>query len=162
MATWCRLETQAGPSYGQVHDDHVDVVEGSPFGEWLAIGSRVPLAQAKLLVPVIPPVFYAIGSNYKNHVLKMAEAAGRKPVFYDRPRVGYRANSALIANGEDIVKPSDSSEQFQYEAELVAVIGRKARKVNKDEALSCIFGWTIGNDMSERVWQVTDQTNIRA
>ena len=162
MATWCRLETQAGPSYGQVQEDHVDVVEGSPFGEWRAIGSRVPLAQAKLLVPVIPPVFYAIGSNYKNHVLKMAEAAGRKPVFYDRPRVGYRANSALIANGEDIVKPSDSSDQFQYEAELVAVIGRKARKVNKDEALSCIFGWTIGNDMSERVWQVTDQTNIRA
>ena len=51
---------------------------------------------SKLLVPVVPPTFYAIGSNYKNHVVGRAEVKGTAPKFYERPRVGYRANSALI------------------------------------------------------------------
>jgi len=71
-------------------------------------------------VPVVPGTFYAIGSNYRDHVEKMAQARGREPIWYQRPRVGYRANSALIADGDDIVKPADSSDEFQYEAELVA------------------------------------------
>ena len=159
---WCRVETAVGPRFGVIKDDVVELVEGSPFAEWKPAPERVALAQAKLLVPVIPPVFYAIGSNYRNHVIKMAEAHGRKPLFYERPRVGYRANSALIATGETIVKPADASDEFQYEAELVAVVGRTLRNVSKDEAMAGIFGWTIGNDVSERVWQVKDQTNIRA
>ena len=44
----------------------------------------------------------------------------------------------------------------------MAVVGKKARRVSPQEALDCIFGWTIGNDVSERHWQVKDQTNIRA
>ena len=158
---WCRVETSAGPSFGVVHEDAVEVVEGSPFAQWKSTSERIPLTEAKLLVPVMPPTFYAIGSNYRDHVLKMAASGGRKPLFYERPRVGYRANSALIATGEDIVKPTESSEEFQYEAELVAVIGRKCRNASRDEATASIFGWTIGNDVSERVWQEKDQTNIR-
>lgn len=158
---WCRIETSARPSFGIVRDDEIEVVQGSPFAEWKTTGDRVGLASAKLLVPVIPPVFYAIGSNYRGHILKMAEGHGREPIFYERPRVGYRANSALIAQGENIVKPADASEEFQYEAELVAVIGRRVRNASKEEAAASIFGWTIGNDVSERVWQARDQTNIR-
>ena len=158
---WCRIETPAGPSFGIVRDDRVEIVQGSPFAEWKATAEHVPLADAKLLVPVVPPVFYAIGSNYRGHILKMAEGRGRKPIFYERPRVGYRANSALIAQGENIVKPADASDEFQYEAELVAVIGRRVRNASKEEAAASIFGWTIGNDVSERVWQAQDQTNIR-
>lgn len=159
---WCRVQTPAGPRYGLVTETVIELVQGSPFGDWARSSERLALDEAKLLVPVIPPVFYAIGSNYRNHVLTMAQAKGRNPVFYERPRVGYRANSALIATGEDIVKPDDASEEFQYEAELVAVVGRRLRNATKDEAAEAIFGWTIGNDVSERVWQETDQTNIRA
>ena len=159
---WCRVETQAGPSFGIVHQDMVEVVQGSPFAQWKPTSERISLANAKLLVPVVPPTFYAIGSNYRDHVEKMAASRGKKPLYYERPRVGYRANSALIAHGEDIVKPAGSSDEFQYEAELVAVIGRKCRNASRDEAQASIFGWTIGNDVSERVWQETDQTNIRA
>jgi len=92
----------------------------------------------------------------------MAKAAGREPIYYERPRVGYRANSALVAHGEDIVKPADSTELFQYEAELVAVIGKTGRNVTPEQAWDLIFGWTIGNDVSERTWQRSDPTNIRA
>ncbi|MFT5438563.1 MAG: 2-keto-4-pentenoate hydratase/2-oxohepta-3-ene-1,7-dioic acid hydratase in catechol pathway, partial [Alphaproteobacteria bacterium] len=70
--------------------------------------------------------------------------------------------SALIAHGEDIVKPADSTDEFQYEAEIVVVIGKSGRNVTPDEAWDLIFGWTIGNDVSERTWQQSDPTNIRA
>ena len=162
IVKWCRLETPEGPSFGLVEGDRIELVEGSPFATFTRSGRFTPLAQARLLVPVVPPTFYAIGSNYHDHVIKMAEAMGRKPVFYDKPRVGYRANSALIAHGDNIVKPADAGEEFQYEAELVAVIGKTARRVSREEAADCIFGWTIGNDVSEREWQVKDPTNIRA
>jgi 2-keto-4-pentenoate hydratase/2-oxohepta-3-ene-1,7-dioic acid hydratase in catechol pathway len=86
---------------------------------------------------------------------------GTKPKFYDTPRVGYRANSALIATGEDIVKPKDSGPRFEYEGELVAVIGKPARRLSPADAAECIFGWTIGNDLTERDWQRDDPTNLR-
>ena len=162
IVKWCRMETPEGPSFGLVEGDRIELVEGSPFATFTRSGRFTPLAQARLLVPVVPPTFYAIGPNYHDHVIKMAEAMGRKPVFYDKPRVGYRANSALIAHGDNIVKPADAGEEFQYEAELVAVIGKTARRVSREEAADCIFGWTIGNDVSEREWQVKDPTNIRA
>lgn len=159
---WCRVETPEGPRFGVVEGETVALIDGTPFGRFARTGKTVPLAAARLLVPVVPGTFYAIGSNYRSHIEKMAEAAGRKPVYYDRPRVGYRANSALVPHGADIVKPADSTDDFQYEAELVAVIGRTGRNVTPAEAREMIFGWTIGNDVSERTWQRSDPTNIRA
>ena len=159
---WCRVETAGGVSHGLVGEETIELVEGSPFGEWRRSGEEITLAAARWAPPVLPPVFYAIGSNYHDHVVKMAEAFGRKPVFYEAPRVGYRANSALVGHGADIVKPRDASEQFQYEAELVAVIGKGGRRLDRRAAAESIFGYTIGNDVSERVWQARDQTNIRA
>jgi 2-keto-4-pentenoate hydratase/2-oxohepta-3-ene-1,7-dioic acid hydratase in catechol pathway len=159
---WCRVQTSEGPRFGVVEDEMIALVDGTPFDGFARTGRHLPLATAQLLVPVVPGTFYAIGSNYRNHIEKMAQAAGRKPIYYDRPRVGYRANSALIAHDESIVKPADSSDEFQYEAELVAVIGTQGRNVTPEQAREMIFGWTIGNDVSERTWQRSDPTNIRA
>lgn len=164
---WCRIKTAAGPRFGMVEggageNGTVALVDGSPFDRFEPTGETVPLADARLLVPVVPGTFYAIGSNYRDHIEKMAKALDREPVYYERPRVGYRANSALIADGEDIVKPANSTDLFQYEAELVAVVGQGGRNVTPGQARDMIFGWTIGNDVSERTWQKTDPTNIRA
>ena len=159
---WCRIQTPEGPSFGVAEDETIALVKGSPFGEHTRTGKTVKLAEAQFLVPVIPGTFYAIGSNYRDHIEKMAKAMNREPVYYERPRVGYRANSALLPHGGDIVKPADSSDEFQYEAELVAVVGRTGRNLTPDQARELIFGWTIGNDVSERTWQRSDPTNIRA
>ncbi len=51
---------------------------------------------------------------------------------------------------------------MQYEGELVAVIGKTAKGLSESEALSCVFGYTIGNDVSERTWQRGDRTLWRA
>ena len=54
--------------------------------------------------------------------------------------------------------PSDATEVLQYEGELVAVIGKKCKHVTEEEALDYVFGYTIGNDVSERTWQHGDRT----
>lgn len=159
---WCRFEKDGRASYGVVEGETVVAVEGEPWGQHRRTEQKLPLASVKLLVPVMPPTFYAIGSNYKNHVIERSKVKGfKEPKFYDRPRVGYRANSALVASGDDIVKPKDSGPRFEYEGELVAVIGKRCRNISPEEATACIFGWTIGNDVTERDWQKNDPTNLR-
>ena len=99
---WCRFEKDGAASYGIVEGDTVIAVDGDPFGRHTRTSTRHKLSEVKLLVPVLPPTFYAIGSNYRTHVIERSKAKGfKEPKFYDRPRVGYRANSALIATGDE-------------------------------------------------------------
>jgi 2-keto-4-pentenoate hydratase/2-oxohepta-3-ene-1,7-dioic acid hydratase in catechol pathway len=84
------------------------------------------------------------------------------PNIPDRPEIGYRAQNALIAHEENVVIPRDATEKVHYEGELVAVIGKKAKHLTEDEALGCVFGYTIGNDVSERTWQKNDRTFWRS
>jgi 2-keto-4-pentenoate hydratase/2-oxohepta-3-ene-1,7-dioic acid hydratase in catechol pathway len=159
---WCRFQNGRTTSYGIVEGDRVIAVDGDPFSEHKRTSQTHRLDEVKLLVPVVPPTFYAIGSNYHNHIVGRAKVKGTAPKFYERPRVGYRANSALIASGEAIVKPADAGPNFEYEGEIVAVIGKTMRNVSPDEATKGIFGWTIGNDVTERDWQKADPTNLRS
>jgi 2-keto-4-pentenoate hydratase/2-oxohepta-3-ene-1,7-dioic acid hydratase in catechol pathway len=159
---WCRFIKDGITAYGIIERDHIAVVYGDPFNGHEPIGTYLRLDEVKLLVPVVPPTFYAIGSNYRDNVVGRALVSGKTPKFYETPQIGYRANSALIATNEVIVKPKDAGEHFEYEGELVAVIGKRARNVTPEEATRCIFGWTIGNDVTERDWQTRDPTNLRA
>lgn len=161
---WARYQTDDGVSYGIVSADGnaIDEVEGTPFGEYAKTGARRSLDDVRLLIPFEPKTFYAAGVNYEEHVREAAALLGREPDIPQKPDIGYRANNALIAHGEPIVKPADSTERFQYEGELVAVIGRQAKHLSEEEALSCVLGYTIGNDVSERTWQAGDRTLWRA
>jgi 2-keto-4-pentenoate hydratase/2-oxohepta-3-ene-1,7-dioic acid hydratase in catechol pathway len=159
---WCRFQAGATVAYGIVEGDSVIEVDGDPFGAHELTATRHALDAVKLLVPVIPGTFYCAGVNYRDHVIKMAARRGAEPTFPSRPDIGYRANNALIADGEAIVKPADAGERFEYEGELVAVFGKEARNVSRDQALDCVLGWTIGNDVSERHWQGSDRTLWRA
>ena len=163
---WCRFQdgdvTSAEASYGIVEGDRVTAIEGEPWGGYTRTSASRALAGVRLLVPVIPPTFYAAGVNYREHVIQVAKTHGVEPVFPPRADVGYRANSALIADGETIVIPRDATELVQYEGELVAVIGRRCRRVSEADALDYVFGYTIGNDVSERNWQLEDRTLFRA
>jgi 2-keto-4-pentenoate hydratase/2-oxohepta-3-ene-1,7-dioic acid hydratase in catechol pathway len=155
---WCRFQSGGAAVHGVIEGHAVREVTGSPFEAHARTSTTVPLSQVKLLVPVIPPTFYAAGVNYREHVTEMAHRRGVKPEFPPHADVGYRANNALIATEEAIVIPKDATEQVQYEGELVAVIGRRCKRVSETEALDCVFGYTIGNDVSERTWQRGDRT----
>jgi 2-keto-4-pentenoate hydratase/2-oxohepta-3-ene-1,7-dioic acid hydratase in catechol pathway len=116
----------------------------------------------KLLLPVVPPTFYAAGLNYAEHVKEAAEKLGLPVNLPTQADIGYRANNALIAQGETIIIPADATDQVQYEGELVVVIGRKCKHLTRETALSAVLGYTIGNDVSERTWQKADRTMWRS
>jgi 2-keto-4-pentenoate hydratase/2-oxohepta-3-ene-1,7-dioic acid hydratase in catechol pathway len=60
------------------------------------------------------------------------------------------------------VIPADSPGPVEYEGEIVAVVGKKAKHLSERDALGCIAGYTLGNDLSERTWQRSDRTLWRA
>ncbi len=159
---WVRYETDDGAAYGVVEGDMVEQVAGDPFSGYEMTGKQTALNELRLLIPFEPKTFYAAGVNYEEHVREAAALLGREPDIPQKPDIGYRANNALIAHGEPIVKPADATERLQYEGELVVVIGREAKHLSEADALSCVLGYTIGNDVSERTWQAGDRTLWRA
>jgi len=119
------------------------------------------MSDPKLPPPVVPRNFYAAGLNYLAHI-EWANSRGASHKVPPQPDIGYRSAAALIGSGHDIVIPADSPGPVEYEGELVAVIGTKARNVTEEGALACVRGYTLGNDISERTWQKTDRTLWRA
>ena len=154
---WARYDNKGVAAYGVVEGDRLIPVRGSPFGAWERTSERRDLADVTLLVPVVPPTFYAAGLNYAEHVKEAAEKMGLPVNLPTQPDIGYRANNALIGHKAAIVIPPDATEQVQYEGELVAVIGRECKNLTRENALSAVMGWTIGNDVSERSWQKQDK-----
>jgi 2-keto-4-pentenoate hydratase/2-oxohepta-3-ene-1,7-dioic acid hydratase in catechol pathway len=155
---WCRFQSGSTVAYGVIDGSGVTEVAGSPFEAHTLTATTHLLSAVKLLVPVIPPTFYAAGVNYREHVTEMARRRGVQPEFPPQADVGYRANNALIATDEPIVIPKDAGELVQYEGELVVVIGKRCKRISEAEALDYVFGYTIGNDVSERTWQRNDRT----
>jgi 2-keto-4-pentenoate hydratase/2-oxohepta-3-ene-1,7-dioic acid hydratase in catechol pathway len=119
------------------------------------------LTLEKLPPPVIPGNFYAAGLNYRAHI-EWANSRGGSYKVPEQADIGYRSNNALIGSGHDIVIPGDARGPVEYEGELVTVIGRTARNVSEADALACVRGYTLGNDVSERSWQKSDRTLWRA
>lgn len=151
---WLRFMSPHGPRYGVLHGQDVHEVEGDPFTGHELTQRTLSLDDIELLVPVVPTTFYCAGLNYADHITDPT----RIP---KKPDIGYRSNSALIASGQDVVMPRDAT-KVQYEGELAAVIGMKGYRIAEEDALSYVFGYTIGNDVSERNWQKEDRTLWRA
>ncbi len=159
---WARFETGGRASYGIVDGAGLEAVDGTPFGEHRRTGRRHGLDEVTWLPPVVPANFYCVGLNYREHVEMEARLRGREPVFPAKPDVGYRSPNALTGHEQPIVLPPDATDRVEYEGELVCVVGREARHLTRDDALDCLLGFTIGNDVSERSWQAEDRTLWRA
>ena len=155
---WIRFSKDNHIAYGSVNGDIVTEIDGAPWGEAKPNGQTYKLSDVKTEIPVIPPTFYCAGINYAAHIREMAHKRGVEPVFPVKADIGYRANNALIADGEDVVIPADAPPKMNYEGELVVVIGKKAKHLTEENAMDCVFGFTIGNDVSERTWQRGDRT----
>ncbi|MEX2643009.1 MAG: fumarylacetoacetate hydrolase family protein [Acetobacterales bacterium] len=159
---WVRYAAGGGTHYGIMEGDDIVEVRGDPFAGYEKTSTKRAFAEVKLLPPVMPPNFYAAGLNYTAHVIEQAHMHGHEPNIPEKPDIGYRSANALIAHGETVVIPKDATDKIQYEGEIVAVVGKKARHLTEENALSCILGYTLGNDVSERTWQKSDRTMWRA
>lgn len=115
----------------------------------------VAVAGARLLAPLPKPnVIYCAGANYRDHAEEMAKAAG-KPTDGDPRADG--AKPWFFLKSPHTVVPSDTTvcvtqygRHIDWEAELVVIMGREARKVPVGNALDFIAGYTCGNDLSAR------------
>ena len=157
-----KFTAAAQPAWGILEGDRVAAISGEPFDKFERTGRAYALAEVKIEVPLIPRTFYCAGLNYVRHLKEAADKRGEVPNIPTRAEIGYRAQNALIAHDEDVVIPHDATEQIHYEGELVVVIGRKAKHLSEKDALSSVFGYTIGNDVSERTWQREDRTFWRS
>lgn len=155
---WIRFSSNGKTAYGILEGDRILEVTGTPFGSHRRTKRTHALADVKIEIPVVPPTFYAAGRNYVVHTKEMLGAEH----IPKQPDAAYRGPGSLIPSGEPVVIPRSCGGILEYEGELVAVIGKKARNLSEQDALSCVLGYTIGNDVSERNWQRTDRTNWRA
>ena len=160
---WARYLVGSVVHYGVVNKNMtIDEVEGSPFDETRPTGVRRMLSDVKLLPPVIPGTFYAVGFNYLGHTAEAGEFLTKDIKIPKKPDVGYRANNALVGHDDEVMVPKSSPGVIQFEGEIVAVVGKKAKFLTEENALDCLLGYTIGNDISERYWQKMDRTIWRA
>ena len=136
----------AASDLGAALEQSVDVLAAAKAA--LASGSaRLPLAGLELAVPVLKPgKIVCLGLNYYDH----AKEGGREKPEY--PWFFYRGASSLVAHGQAGLRPR-VSERFDYEAEMAVIIGKKVKHLSQDEALDCVFGYSVFNDMSVRDYQ---------
>lgn len=112
-----------------------------------ANGSSYPLGDVRFLVPVAPSKVICVGLNYLDHIDEIGMDRPQEPLLFLKPP------SSLIAHEEPIVRPPDVH-RLDYEGELTVVIGRRASRVAREDALEYVDGLTIANDVTAREFQV--------
>ena len=155
---WCRVEVDGRPSFGIVEGAEVALLDAAPYETHKRTGKSVALESAKLLHPVVPPNFYAAGTNFREHIDWANQYLGMTIKPPTQADIGYRSNNALVGSGADIVIPKDSKGPIHFEGELVAIIGSVTKNISEKDALSAVAGYTLGNDLSERAFQKSDRT----
>jgi len=120
---------------------------------WLGIrttGEILPLTDLEILVPVAPSKLIAVGLNYADHIAEMK----RTPL--GTPLIWFKAPSSLLAHNGTI-EIAYPEHQTDFEVELAVVIGATAKNVSPDRALDFVFGYTIGQDISDRDLQKSEK-----
>src|SRR5262245_21690151 len=164
------IQTPAGPRAAVLHQDYFIDLHGTDpalptsVREFLQMGRRALHAvydairrrkaiefsadEVKLLPPIPdPPKIVCIGLNYRDHAAESGAPIPKEPVLFSKYA------TALIGHGEAIVLPPVSQE-VDYEAELVIIVGKGGRNIPKETAASHAAAYTCRHDVSARDWQL--------
>jgi len=106
-------------------------------------------AITRRLAPLDPVNIFCIGKNYGEHAKEMGSDAPELPIVFMKPTTALNHPEAPVP----IPAACTHGPEVDYEAELVAVIGKTARNVPREKALDYVFGYTCANDISARWWQ---------
>jgi 2-keto-4-pentenoate hydratase/2-oxohepta-3-ene-1,7-dioic acid hydratase in catechol pathway len=118
-------------------------------------GLRVALGAVLLAPPVHPGKIVAVGRNFRAHAREMGSEVPAEPLLFFKP------SSCLVASGAPVPLPR-GYERIDMEGELVVVIGRRGRRIDRGAALEHVAGYTLGNDVSCRDLQKRDKQWTRA
>jgi 2-keto-4-pentenoate hydratase/2-oxohepta-3-ene-1,7-dioic acid hydratase in catechol pathway len=135
-------------------------LQGHPFGVGTDsvryTGQSYPVADVRLLAPVLPTKVVAIGKNYADHAREMGGEPPDEPVIFLKP------STSVIGPGDPVARPVKLSERVDFEGELAVVIGRLCRDVPPERVSEVIFGYTCANDVTARDLQAKDGQWSRA
>ena len=162
-----RFAKGEGVAYGVVEQagesgpaETIAELYGHPFGVDPAgvrfTGQRYPLAEVRLLAPVLPSKVVAVGKNYADHIREMGGGPAEEPVLFLKP------STSVTGPGDRIAYPVKLTDRVDYEGELAVIIGRLCRDVPKERAEEVIFGYTCANDVTARDLQLRDGQWTRA
>jgi 2-keto-4-pentenoate hydratase/2-oxohepta-3-ene-1,7-dioic acid hydratase in catechol pathway len=123
-------------------------------------GETYPLAEVRLLAPVLPSKVVAVGGNYAGNDRESGAepgvAAAGEPVLFLKP------STAVVGHGDQIAYPVKLTQRVDYQGELAVIIGRLCREVPAAQAADVIFGYTCANDVTARDLQARDGQWTRA
>lgn len=111
-----------------------------------------PVANVKLLAPIPRPRknIFGIGLNYLEHVAESSRTLDTSKELPKQPVIFSKPPTTVIGPGDAIEHNKDITQQLDWEIELAAVIGTRAKRVKKADALKYVFGYTVLIDMSAR------------
>lgn len=144
-------------SFGVVEGEEIAAISGDPIYAGITFtGERFPLADVRLLAPVIPrSKVVCVGRNYADHAKEMGNDLPVEPLLFFKP------NTSVIGPQDAIVWPRQS-QQVEHEGELAVVIGKVGKDIPKERVADYIFGYTIANDVTARDLQKSDGQWARA
>lgn len=145
----CRIALEDELHYGVIEADAVALLSSHPFGPFEPDGRVLPLADVRLVAPVLPSKIIAVAKNYADHAREMGGEVPPAPMIFLKP------STSVVGPGEPITLPWQS-EQVEHEAELAVVIGRLCRDVPEERVPEVVLGYTCANDVTARDLQRTD------
>jgi 2-keto-4-pentenoate hydratase/2-oxohepta-3-ene-1,7-dioic acid hydratase in catechol pathway len=142
------LRTPQGPRHARIDGDQGHLFDRAPWLGGKPTGETATV-EGNLLCPVTPSKIVCIGRNYAAHAKEMGAEVPSEPLLFLKPP------SSLLDPGGTVVLPPESS-RVEHEGELVVVIGKRAKLVAKDAALSYVFGYSAACDVTARDIQRRD------
>jgi 2-keto-4-pentenoate hydratase/2-oxohepta-3-ene-1,7-dioic acid hydratase in catechol pathway len=135
-------------------------LHGHPFGtdpgSLRFTGGRYPVAEVRLLAPVLPSKVIAVDGNYPGAPDDEADQGSAEPVLFLKP------STSVVGPQDPIAYPVKITERVEHEGELAVIIGRLCREVPAHRAAEVIFGYACANDVTARDLQERDDQWTRA
>jgi len=141
---------------GVLKEEYLFPVVGSVFGDFRLGTSPVPIADVRILPPVLPTKIIGIGRNYRDHAQELNNPLPEEPLVFLKPP------TALIGTLDAVVMPPASA-RVDYEGEVGVVIRKRTRQLRDDDPVDdAILGYTCFNDVTARDLQAKDVQFTRA
>ncbi len=124
--------------------------------EWRKSEAPVDLGEVELLAPIPNPIrnVLCLGKNYKDHAIEMKDKISEEVFIPKLPIYFTKMASEIIGTGAMIDSYSKHLSSLDYEVELAVIIGKKCKDVAARDVKNCIFGYSVGNDVSMRELQM--------
>jgi len=152
---YVRVEKNGKIMWGVLENDNVRFLNRAPYLGLEYSGDRSSLSECKLLAPCEPSKILAIGKNYYDHAVEMADGIPKSPIVFMMP-------PTAVNDPEGDVEYPKTTKRMDYECELALIIGKTCKQVKKENAMDYVFAYTCLNDITARDLQKEDGQWTRA